>query len=298
MPTIKANGIDIYYESHGDEAAETVLLIMGLGAQMSRWAPEFWGMLVDEGYRVVLYDNRDVGLSQKFEDAGPPDFAAILTARRAGEPSPAAYLLDDMAADAAGLLDALGIERAHIVGASMGGMIAQLVAADYPHKTLSLTSIMSTTGASEVSRATPEAAAVLVERGPDPREDFEGFLDHSVKSARVTAAPGYPFDPEAIRARARADYERSYSPVGFQRQYAAVMASPNRREKLRAVTAPTVVIHGEDDPLVPVGGGRDTAEHVAGAELRVYPGVGHDIPAAVQRNYINDILSVIARARA
>src|SRR5580658_3035892 len=161
MPHVNANGLDLYYESHGPEDAEPILLIMGLGAQMTRWSPELIGKLTDAGHRVIAYDNRDVGLTEKLDAAGPPDIGAVMGALRDGRKPDVAYTLDDMAADAAGLLDALDVERAHIVGASMGGMIAQLVAADHPERTLSLTSIMSTTGNPELPRAKPEAMARL-----------------------------------------------------------------------------------------------------------------------------------------
>src|SRR5580693_5067142 len=235
MTAIKANGITIEYEAFGDRASPPVLLIMGLGAQLTLWDTAFCTAIANAGYFVIRYDNRDVGLSTSFDDASA---------------SPA-YSMSDMAADAAGLLDALGIESAHIVGASMGGMIAQLVAADYPHKTLSLTSIMSTTGNPGLPRATPEALARLNTPAPDPEKDLEGFLDHAVEGARVMASR-YPPDEAAVRARSLDDFRRCYYPVGFQRQYAGVMASPDRRPKLATITAPTVVIHGDADPLVPV----------------------------------------------
>ncbi len=297
MPTVKANGIRLEYESRGDERAEAILLIMGLGAQMTRWADEFVDRFVARGFRVVRFDNRDVGLSERLEAAGPPDIPGIIAALHAHTTPPAAYTLSDMAADAVGLLDALGIAKAHIVGASMGGMIAQLVAADYPEHTLSLTSIMSTTGHPDLPRATPEAMAVLNERGPTPTEDLEGYLDHAVKSAKTIGSPGYPFDEATIRANAKRDAERSFYPVGFLRQYAAVMASPERRAKIAGITAPTVVIHGDADPLVPVTGGRDTAEHIPGADLRVIPGMGHDIPPALYDTIIDGVMSAVTRSK-
>jgi pimeloyl-ACP methyl ester carboxylesterase len=201
-----------------------------------------------------------------------------------------------MAADSAGLLDALGVGRAHIVGASMGGMIAQLVAADFPQKTLSLTSIMSSTGNPELPRATPEAMARLNTPAPDPNKDLKAFLDSAVEGAKVMASK-YPPDAEKVRAQALSDFRRCYYPVGFQRQYAGIMASPDRRPKLRCITAPTVVIHGEDDPLVPLAGGRDTAENIPGAELIIVPGVGHEMPAATQDVFVEGILSAVRRAR-
>jgi pimeloyl-ACP methyl ester carboxylesterase len=295
MPQIKANGIDIEYASYGPQTGETVLLIMGLGAQMTRWPLPLIQQFVDKGYRVVTFDNRDVGLSHKFEDAGPGDVAAIFAARAAGQTPPAAYTLDDMAADAAGLLDALHIDRAHIVGASMGGMIAQMVAAHYPQKTLSLTSIMSTTGNPELPQARPEAMAVLTTR--PPADDFSALVAHAVKSQQVTGSPGYPPDPGVLKANAISDLNRSTYPVGFTRQLAAIMASGDRREALKKINTPTVVVHGLDDPLVPVEGGRDTAAIIRGAELREIPGMGHDLPAQLYANVVDAVDSVAKKAR-
>ena len=296
MPHAKANGLEIYYETHGDPSGAPLLLIMGLGAQMSRWSPQLIGELTAAGHRVIAFDNRDVGLSEKLDAAGAPDMGAVMAAVREGKPAPVAYTLEDMAADAAGLLDALGVKRAHIVGASMGGMIAQLVAADHPHRTLSLTSIMSTTGNPELPRATPEAMARLSTPSPDPNTDLEGFLASAVEGARVMGSK-YPPDEAQVRAQSLADYQRSYYPVGFQRQYAGIMASPDRRPKLRTITAPTVVIHGEDDPLVPLAGGRDTAQNIPGAELRIVPGVGHEMPEPVRGEFVAGILAAVRRAR-
>jgi pimeloyl-ACP methyl ester carboxylesterase len=296
MPQVKANGLEIYYESHGPQTAEPILLIMGLGAQMSRWSPQLIGKLTSAGHRVIAFDNRDVGLSEKLDDAGAPDMHAVVLALRDGKKPDVRYTLDDMAADAAGLLDAIGIEQAHIVGASMGGMIAQLVAADYPQKTLSLTSIMSTTGNPDLPRAKPEALARLNTPAPDPAKDLEGFLAHAVEGAKVMASR-YPPDEAAVRAQSLSDFRRCYYPVGFQRQYAGVMASPDRRPKLRTITAPTVVIHGDADPLVPVEGARDTAANIPAADLIIVPGVGHEMPAPVLDVFVDGILSAIARSK-
>ncbi len=298
MPQVRANGLAIEYDEHGDPNAEPVLLIMGLGAQMIRWTPDFVSRLARRGFRVIRFDNRDVGLSEKLDSAGPPDMPAIFQALAKGEKPAAAYTLDEMAADAVGVLDALDIARAHIVGASMGGMIAQLVAADYPSRTLSLTSIMSTTGNRALPPATPEAMQALSDRGPDPNVDLEGYLAHSVKSARVIGSPGYPMDEDEQRARALANFQRSFYPIGFMRQYAAVVASPDRRPKLAGITAPTMVVHGEADPLVPLTGGRDTHENIKGSELRILPGMGHDVPTALNETIVDAIAAVAARARA
>ncbi len=296
MPQIAANGIQLEYVSYGPESAETVLLSMGLGAQVTRCPLPLIQQFVAKGYRVVAFDNRDVGLSHKFAAAGPGDPAAVLGARAAGRTPQVAYTLDDMADDAAGLLDALRIARAHIVGASMGGMIAQMVAARHPGKTLSLTSIMSTTGNPAVPPAKPEAMAVLMTR-PDP-EDFKAMVEHAVKAQIVTGSPGYPPDPAALKRQVIADLNRSTYPVGFSRQMAAILASGDRREALKTIAAPTVVLHGTDDPLVPVEGGRDTAAVIPGAELREVPGMGHDLPAPLFGAVVEAVEAAAARARA
>jgi pimeloyl-ACP methyl ester carboxylesterase len=299
MPQVKANGLMLHYESWGDGSpGEPILLIMGLGAQMIAWPQDFIDKLVAGGHRVIAYDNRDVGLSEKLDAAGPPDMAAIMGALAQGKRPPVAYTLDEMAADAVGVLDALGIDKAHIVGASMGGMIAQLVAADYPRRVLTLTSIMSTTGNPDLPRSKPEAIAVLNNRGPDPTQDLEGFIAHSLASSRIIGSPGYPADPALHRERTIATFQRAYYPVGFTRQYVGVMASPDRRPKLKGVTAPTTVIHGEDDALVPVEGGHDTAANIPGAHLVTIPGMGHDFPPALHDQIAGEVLKSVARARA
>ena len=298
MPQARANGIAIEYDVHGPDAGEPTLLIMGLGAQMTRWPAPFIEMLADRGLRVIRFDNRDVGLSEKIESGGVPDLAKIVGALMQGEKIDVPYLLDDMAADAVGLLDALGIARAHIVGASLGGMVAQLVAADYPDRVLSLTSIMSTTGNRELPPAKPEAMAVLNNRGPDPTVDLEGYLDHAVKGSRAIGSPGYPADDAAVRERSLNDFRRAYYPLGFTRQYAAAAASADRRPKLAGITAPTVVIHGDGDPLVPVEGGRDTAENIPGSELRIVPGMGHDFPPQVFGEIADGIMRAVERSKA
>lgn len=296
MPRAQANGIELEYERYGDPAGEMVLFIMGLGAQLTRWPMSVVEALTERGYQVVRYDNRDVGLSHRFESAGPPDIPAILTARAAGKPSPSAYLVEDMAADAAGLMEALGIDRAHIVGASMGGMIAQELAARHPHRALSLTSIMSTTGNPNLSKSTPEAAARLTSR-PPAEAGIEAAVEFALESARVVGSPGYPFNDDEMRARLRADAERAVYPLGVARQYAAVLASGDRRASVATIQCPTVVLHGADDPLVPVDGGEDTARVIPGAELRIVPGMGHDLPPALIPTLVDAIEAAAARSR-
>jgi len=298
MARAEANGIELEYDVAGPPDGEPLLLIMGLGAQMTRWPSLFVDKLAAQGLRVIRFDNRDVGLSSKIEAAGMPDFPAIFKALAEGAPPPAPYTLADMAADAVGLLDALAIERAHIAGASLGGMIAQLVAADYPERTLSLVSVMSSTGNRELPLASAEAMAVLNDRGPDPLQDFEGYLNHAVKGALVVGSPAHPPTSDEIRERSKNDFNRSYYPLGFQRQYAAAVVSPDRRPKLAKIKAPTVVIHGAADPLVPLTGGQDTAANIPGAELRVIEGMGHDFPPALHDAVVEGIMCAVARAKA
>ena len=298
MPTVKANGVSLYYEDHGPQDGEPLLLIMGLGAQMTRWPAGFIELLTARGYRVVAYDNRDVGLSEKLDAAGAPNMQAVYGAIAKGEKPNVPYLLSDMARDGVGLMDALGFGRAHIVGASMGGMIAQMIAAEHPARVLSLTSIMSSTGNPALPPARPEAMERLTNRGPDPLADLEAFLDHGVASSTVLGSPGYPVDEAELRAQIRSDYERSFYPVGFARQMAAIVASGDRRKALGGITAPTIVIHGADDPLVPQQGGEDTAANIPGAELHLIAGMGHNLPQPLWAEVVEQIDKVAKRAKA
>ena len=296
MPQVKANGITLEYESFGPEDRETILLIMGLGAQLTMWPVELCDELVSRGYRVVRYDNRDVGLSHKFDDLGMPDMTAIFTALMTGQPATAPYALDEMAKDAVGLLDALGVQRAHIAGASMGGMIAQLVAANHPERALSLTSIMSATGNPEVPQGKPEAMAVLMT--PAPEGDIPAAIERGILAWNTIGSPGYRTDEETLRQWVTRDVNRSLYPVGVARQMAAIVANGDRREKLKNVRIPAVVLHGVDDPLVPVEGGRDTAKSIPGAELREVPGMGHDFPLALVGTFADAIEAAARRAAA
>lgn len=274
-----ANGLSITYEDKGPRDAPVILLVMGLGGQLTLWPDEFVDALNARGFRTIRYDNRDVGLSTRFEAAGVPNLKWMFVKAAIGLPVRPAYTLADMAADGMALLDRLGIERAHIVGASMGGMIAQHIAARYPERVLSLTSIMSTTGNRRLPRARKEAMQVLANRpmGGDP----EDMIAYSVRAARVIGSPGYPAEEARLERRVRADYERGFYPQGVARQMAAIVADGDRRAMLKDVKAPTLVIHGEDDPLVPLAGGRDTAASIAGARLMTIPGMGHDLPLAL-----------------
>jgi len=275
MGRAKANGLELEYETSGDPSDPPMVLIMGLGAQLIDWPLPFCEMLAAAGFHVIRFDNRDAGLSTSLDHLGPPDLAALF----AGYLDAAPYRLSDLADDTVGLLDALGIDRAHLVGASLGGMVAQQTVIDHPDRVRSLASIMSTTGDRAVGQATPEARTVL---GRPPAANSEEAIANTVRSSRIIGSTGFPVTDQELLARATAKYDRSYRPVGTLRQFVAAAASPDRTPGLRQVTVPTVVIHGEVDPLIDVSGGRATAAAVPGAELLVIPGMGHDLPAGAQ----------------
>lgn len=274
-----ANGIDITYEDKGPRDAPVILLVMGLGGQLTLWPDEFVDALNAHGFRTIRYDNRDVGLSTRFEAAGVPNLKWMFVKAALRLPVRPAYTLADMAADGVALLDHLGIAQAHIVGASMGGMISQHIAARYPDRTLSLTSIMSTTGNPKLPRANKDAMAVLANRPMSG--DPEAMIAYSVRAARVIGSPAYPAEEERLQRRVRGDFERGWYPQGVARQMAAIVADGDRRAMLKTIAAPTLVIHGEADPLVPLAGGKDTAASIPGARLMTIPGMGHDLPLAL-----------------
>jgi pimeloyl-ACP methyl ester carboxylesterase len=283
VPTLRSNDIELAYETLGDPDDPALLLIMGLGAQLIDWPDEFCGQLAGHGFHVIRFDNRDAGLSTAFDAFGAPDVPAILQ----GAAGKAPYLLADFAADTAGLLDALGIERAHVVGVSMGGMIAQQLTLDHPDRVLSLASIMSTTGDHRVGRATPEAAAAL---GRPPAASREEAIAGALASSRVVGSTGFPVSDEERLQRATAKYDRAYRPLGTARQFAAILASPDRTAALGAVTVPVVVVHGEADPLIDVSGAHATAAAIPGADLVVIPGMGHDLPRGAWPQIIDAIV--------
>jgi pimeloyl-ACP methyl ester carboxylesterase len=267
---LTANGIEIEYETMGDAKAPPMLMIMGLGAQLTTWDDGFCQDLADRGFYVIRYDNRDAGLSTRMEAAGPADIAAAYS----GNPEPA-YTLDDLADDAVGVLDALGIAAAHIVGASMGGFIAQLVAINHPDRVISLTSIMSGPGGEDEVPPTPDAAVVLAQ-APGPTREQRIAL--GVVARRVLAGEGNPFDEDEERRRVERLYDRSYYPLGFGRQLVAILAARSRVRALAGVKVPTLVVHGIDDPLVPLENGRRVAAAVPGARLIELKGAGHNLP--------------------
>ncbi len=289
MAQVRANGIDLWYETAGDPADPALLLVMGLGAQLIDWPQGFVEELAGRGFHVILYDNRDAGRSALLDDLGLPDLPAVF----GGDPSSVGYLLSDLAADAAALLEELGVAPAHVVGASMGGMIAQQLTIDHPDLVASLCSIMSTTGDRTVGMPTPEAAAVLMRPPATSRDEA---IANTVAGSRVIGSPGYPAAQAELERRAAAKYDRGYRPQGTLRQYAAIVASPDRTAALGAVRVPTAVIHGEADPLITVSGGRATADAVPGAELLVIPGMGHDLPVELWPRIV-DAIAANATAR-
>lgn len=272
MPRVHANGIDIEYLTDGDPADPPLLLVMGLGAQLITWPQGFVDGLCERGYFVIRYDNRDSGFSTKFE--GTPEIGALF----GGDATSAPYRIEDMADDAAGLLTEIGIARAHVVGASLGGMITQALAIHHQDRFLSACSIMSTTGDRAVGAPTGEAISALLRPIATSREEA---IEASVAGSHVIGSPAYPVDEQVLRTRAAAAYDRSYCPEGTARQLAAILASPDRTEGLRGVELPFLVLHGEADPLVTLSGGQATAEAVPGAKLITYPGMGHDLPEAL-----------------
>ncbi|MDP1821406.1 MAG: alpha/beta hydrolase [Acidimicrobiales bacterium] len=278
MPTAQmahTNGIELCYETFGDADGEPLLLVMGIGAQLIVWPVELCDALADRGFHVIRYDNRDVGLSTKLADMAGGFLPAFLAAVQ-GEPVDVPYLLSDLAADAVGLLDALGIDAAHVVGASMGGMIAQTMAIEHRSRVRTLTSIMSTTGEPDVGQPTPAAVERLLQPPPANRD---AAIAAGVEARRILGSPD-EFDEERARALVTQSYDRCYHPAGSARQLLAVAASGSRADGLRQLDISTLVIHGDADPLVTPSGGIRTAELVPGARLLMVEGMGHDLPAA------------------
>lgn len=274
MPKARNGDVQLEYQTFGDDRPQTILLVNGLGSQMTRWPEAFCQKLVTRGYRAIRFDNRDTGLS-----TWPTE----------------RYTLKDMAADGMAVLDAAGVDRAHIAGVSMGGMIVQRMAIDYPDRILSLTSIMSAPSGDVV--ATPEAMAVISNPPPSPEADYEAFIAHGMRNARTIGSPAYPWTDAELRERVIAEHRRAFNPAGVGRQRAAIGADGDRTEELRSIRVPTVVLHGADDPLVQPVGGEATAAAIPGAELRIIPGMGHDLPPALYDVFVDAICAAAARAK-
>ncbi len=271
---IKANGITINYEDRGPADGRPLLLVNGYTSTLLGWSDEWLDALKVRGFRVIRYDNRDAGKSEKLK--GVPDPLAVMQAMQAGKSADVPYRLSDMAADGMGLLDALGIDRAHVVGVSMGGMIVQSMAINHPEKLLSATSIMSTTGNPEVPQGTDEAIAALM--GQPASDERDVVIRHAVACSRALQSPAYPQFDEALYVSRALEYDHMYYPEGASRQYAAIVADGNRVERLKEVRVPFLVIHGKSDPILVAEGGVDTAKAVPGARLELFDGMGHDLP--------------------
>ena len=285
---VGSSAVDLAYERFGDPDSPPLLLIMGLATQMLGWPEGFCSALVAQGLHVIRFDNRDIGLSTHVHDAPAPDVMAAL----AGDTRSASYTLSDMARDAVGLLDALALDSAHIVGASMGGMIAQTIAIEHPERVRSLTSIMSTTGDNKVGQATQAALGALLSPPATTRQEA---VERTVSVYRVIGSPGFELDEAELRKRAGLAYDRANDPPGVARQFLAIIASGDRTPALRSLSVPTLVIHGADDPLVNVSGGRATAEAIPDAALVVYDGMGHDLPRALWPEIASRIAELVQR---
>jgi len=281
------NGIELCYQEIGDPDGEPLLLIMGLATQMIAWDEELCAMLAGRGFRVVRFDNRDIGRSTKIESAGVPGRAAMLFGR-----GPAPYLLRDMAADTTGLMDHLGIESAHLAGASMGGMIAQTVAIGHPERVRSLVSIMSSTGNRWLGIPAWKAFGTLFSR---PGEGREAAIEHTVRTFKAIGSPGYPMEEARFRELAGASYDRSHSRAGVARQLHAVTASGDRTPALERLRLPATVLHGDSDPLIRPAAGRATARAIRDSRLRIFPGMGHDLPPALWPDFVEEIAATAQR---
>jgi pimeloyl-ACP methyl ester carboxylesterase len=297
MPQVRANGIDIEYESFGRESDPLILLIMGFAAQLIFWPEALCEGLAAKGFRVVRFDNRDVGKSTHLAGQPAPDPRALFAEVMAGRHPHVPYTLNDMADDAVGLMDALGVKRAHIVGASMGGMIAQLVAINHPDRTKSLISIMSTTGRRDLPSGKPETLSVLFR--PPNSTSRDDLIDASILVQKALSGPGFPATEAEMRTRAERRTDRApFDLAGIARQSAALIVASPRNMLLKQVRSPTLVMHGADDPVIPAAAAKDTAASIPGAELIVVPGMGHDFPPALVPVFLEHIGDFVSKVEA
>jgi pimeloyl-ACP methyl ester carboxylesterase len=295
MHALTADGIRLAYDSYGRETDETMLLIAGLGTQRIRWTPAFCEALAAQGFRVICFDNRDTGGLTYFTQHPAPNFGALAAALMAGQRPQVPYTLHDMAADAVGLLDALSIERAHVVGRSMGGMIAQILASEHSGRVLSLTSIMSSTGNPLLPAASSEVMTLMMRPAPNPADDEAGFIAHSLAFARRIAGTGFPFDEQAYRAIVQEEIRRGHAPGGFARHVAAMAVAGDRRAQLATIKLPALVIHGAEDPLILPACGEDTARSIPGAEFMLIDGMGHELPLETCAMVVDSIVRIAQR---
>ena len=297
MPQIDANGIKLEYEVTGNKAGPPVLLVMGLGAQLTRWPEPFHRALADAGFYVIRYDNRDIGLSTRLDHATTPSLASAVLRAALRRPIGAPYDLGDMAADAVGLLDALGLASAHMVGASMGGMIGQVLAARHGERVRSLVSIMSTSGNPRLPQANWRLRLALIRR-PTRRGDRAQVIESAVALYKTISSPGFPPDEQLLREQVTRDVERSFHPRGLRRQLLAILASGSRTRILGQITAPTLILHGAEDPLVPVAAAYDLHRRIRGARMETFAGMGHDLPRALIPTITSQIIEHLRRADA
>ncbi len=295
MPKAKANNIEIEYETFGNASDKPLLLVNGLGSQMINWDEDFIQFLVERGFYVIRFDNRDVGLSTKIEEEGEPNLMQAFMAIQAGQPVETPYSLEDMADDAVGLLDALNIEKAHLCGVSMGGMIVQIIAFRHPTRVISLTSIMSSTGNPNIPQGDPEVGQVLMTPAPPERD---GYIEYYVKLRRLLYGLGFPYDEAKNRELAGKFFDRCFYPPGIGRQTLAIMTNGNRKSKLSSIKVPSLVIHGGDDPLIPIEGGKDTHEAIPGSKLIIIDGMGHSLPPETWAQITDAIKSNAAKTQA
>lgn len=295
MNILKVNDVELAYDRFGNDNDEAIILIAGLGTQMIRWTDSFCRILAARGFHVIRFDNRDVGYSTHFSHCPTLDFNALATALMSGQIPEIPYTLNDMANDAIGLLDALSIERAHFVGRSMGGMIAQIAASEYPERVLSLTSIMSTSGNPALPQTDPDVMAMMTKPAPNPFDNEAGFLAHSLSFAKRIAGTGYPFEEDAYRTLIMEEAQRAYDPGSVGRQIAAIAVSGDRRPLLGTIKVPTLVIHGVEDPLFVPACGEDTASAIPGAELMLVDGMGHDLPNQLYKVVVDRIEQMARR---
>lgn len=279
MAQASVNGITLEYEIEGPADAPVLLMIHGVGAQLIRWPRGLCQALLAAGFRILRFDPRDIGLSTHMDDAPVPDLAKVLEARARGEEPDLPYTLSDLAADAVGLLDALDIRSAHVLGVSLGGMVAQVMAIEYSQRVASLAILMSQSGNPAIPPSRPEALAILSKPAPDPVSAHEAYLDHQVELNRVLGSPAYPVPEKDLRQFAAEAARRAWNPKGTARQLAAGRGSADRRTSLRALSVPTLVLHGAEDPLIPVAAGEDIAGNIERSWFVKVAGMGHDLPA-------------------
>ncbi|MCH7303775.1 alpha/beta fold hydrolase [Acinetobacter sp. NIPH 1869] len=297
MNEVSTNNLYFHYDIFGAEHENTILLISGLGTQMIHWRDLFCQMLAKRGFRVIRFDNRDVGLSTHLHDQPAPELGDLIHATQNGENIKIAYTLHDMVKDTVGLLDALAIDQVHIIGRSMGGMIAQLMASTYPKRVKSLISIMSSTGNPALPSAQADVMALLTRPSPDPHLNKTDFFLHKLHFAKYISSPRFSFDENAYLKLISQEYDRNYDPDGLKRQIAAIAATGDIRSYLARIVAPTLVIHGTEDLLIPIACGQDSAKSISGAKLLKIEGMGHDLPTDLYQFIIDAIAAHIQQAR-